>query len=262
MEAPDRRAELSATAMFLRWRSTRSTSSSLTSQKLAERKRPPGRRSCPLSCSFGRWLVLFTPAVDLCAGEKERGTLETLLSSPAERTEIVWGKLFTVMLFSVANAVLNLLAMSTTGLFVIKQLSATFPPEVSGSFAVPPLSSFGWLLLGLLPIAALFSALSLALASLARSSKEGQYYLMPLVLVVTPLMFLPLTVGFELNLGNSLIPVTGVMLLLRSLLEGNYSQACRGVGHAAHDCALAAKPALDCGGRHTGGDTDEQLCRV
>jgi sodium transport system permease protein len=42
----------------------------------------------------------FYPAVDLCAGEKERGTLETLLSSPALRTEIVWGKLLTVMVFS------------------------------------------------------------------------------------------------------------------------------------------------------------------
>ena len=42
----------------------------------------------------------FYPAVDLCAGEKERGTLETLLSSPALRIEIVWGKLLTVMTFS------------------------------------------------------------------------------------------------------------------------------------------------------------------
>ena len=46
----------------------------------------------------------FYPAVDLCAGEKERGTLETLLSSPALRTEIVWGKLLTVMTFSAATA--------------------------------------------------------------------------------------------------------------------------------------------------------------
>ena len=167
----------------------------------------------------------FYPAIDLCAGEKERGTLETLLSSPAERNEIVWGKLFTVMLFSVANAVLNLVAMSSTGLFVFKHFSSNFPGDLSESLASPPLSAFAWLLLGLLPIAALFSALTLALASLARSSKEGQYYLMPLVLVTTPLMFLPLTVGFELNLGNCLIPITGMMLLLRSLLEGNLVQA-------------------------------------
>ena len=50
----------------------------------------------------------FYPAIDLCAGEKERGTLETLLSSPAARVEIVGGKLCTVMLFSAATAVLEL----------------------------------------------------------------------------------------------------------------------------------------------------------
>ena len=50
----------------------------------------------------------FYPAVDLCAGEKERGTMETLLISPASRSEIVLGKFLTVMLASVMTAVLNL----------------------------------------------------------------------------------------------------------------------------------------------------------
>ncbi len=60
----------------------------------------------------------FYPAVDLCAGEKERGTLETLLSSPAERSEIVWGKLLTIMLFSMVTVVLNLLSIAATGYLV------------------------------------------------------------------------------------------------------------------------------------------------
>ncbi len=65
----------------------------------------------------------------------------------------------------------------------------------------------------------------LALAAFARSTKEGQYYLMPLVLVTMPLTILPMAPGVELNLGNSLIPVTGVVLLLRTMLEGNYLAA-------------------------------------
>ena len=60
----------------------------------------------------------FYPAVDLCAGEKERGTLETLLSSPARRIEIVWGKLLTVMTFSMATAVLNLASLGFTARYV------------------------------------------------------------------------------------------------------------------------------------------------
>ena len=65
----------------------------------------------------------FYPAVDLCAGEKERGTLETLLSSPAERSEIVLGKLVTIMLFSMATAVLNLVSMGLTGWLVLEPLA-------------------------------------------------------------------------------------------------------------------------------------------
>ena len=55
------------------------------------------------------------------------------------------------------------------------------------------------------------AALCLALAAFARSTKEGQYYLMPLLLVVMPLAVLPTAPGVDLTLGNSLIPVTGIV---------------------------------------------------
>ncbi len=161
----------------------------------------------------------FYPAVDLCAGEKERGTLETLLSSPAQRSEIVVGKLLTIMGFSSATSLLNLLSMAVTGTAVIMLKPGQFP------IGSPPLSALAWLLLALLPISALFSALALAIAAFARSTKEGQYYLMPLLLISLPLMILPLLPAVELNLGTSLIPVTGMMLLLRALVEGQYAEA-------------------------------------
>src|SRR5262249_32600431 len=76
----------------------------------------------------------FYPAIDWCAGEKERGTLETLLSSPAARGEIVWGKLLTVMTFSMATSLLNLVSMTATGTFIVGQLqklgSARLPLEL------------------------------------------------------------------------------------------------------------------------------------
>ncbi len=166
----------------------------------------------------------FYPAVDLCAGEKERGTLETLLASPAKRREIVWGKLLTVMTFSIATAVLNLSSMGLTGKFVLQQLQGVTGMG-DGLLKMPPLISVVWLGAALVPMAALFSALCLALAAFARSTKEGQYYLMPLLLVTMPLMMLPLSPGVELGLGNALIPVTGVVLLLRSFIEGQYLTA-------------------------------------
>ena len=160
----------------------------------------------------------FYPAVDLCAGEKERGTLETLLSSPAARSEIVWGKLLTVMAFSMITSLLNLLSMAMTGVFALSMMEST-----GGMVEPPPATAIIWLVIGLIPIAALFSALALAIAAFARSSKEGQYYLMPLLLVTLPLMMLPMTL--DLELGTALIPVTGLMLLLRELIEGQYGAA-------------------------------------
>lgn len=167
----------------------------------------------------------FYPAIDLCAGEKERGTLETLLSSPAERIEIVWGKLLTVMLFSVLTAVLNILSMGVTGSIVLGGMFGG--GEGAMAFGPPPPLAPIWLVVALLPMSAMFSALCIALASFARSTKEGQYYLMPLVLVTMPLVILPMAPGVELNLGMSLIPVTGVVLLLKAMLEGHYLEVLR-----------------------------------
>src|SRR3954464_10701758 len=169
----------------------------------------------------------FYPAVDLCAGEKERGTLETLLSSPARRIEIVWGKLLTVMTFSTATAVLNLTSLGFTARYVISQLSLLPTGEVGNGLELPPISSALWLVVALLPMSALFSALCLACAAFARSTKEGQYYLMPLFLISMPLMLLPLAPGSEMNLGNSLIPITGVVFLVMSLIQGDYGEALR-----------------------------------
>lgn len=168
----------------------------------------------------------FYPAVDLCAGEKERGTFETLLSSPAQRSDIAYGKLLTVMTFSIATAILNLISMGFTGLFVMSRLSS-MGEMVGGIPAMgpPPLSSIFWLLLALIPVSALFSAMSLAAAAFARSSKEGQYYLVPLIMISMPLMMLPMLPAAKLDMGSSMIPITGLMLLLRGLIEGNYEQA-------------------------------------
>jgi sodium transport system permease protein len=69
-----------------------------------------------------------------------------------------------------------------------------------------------------LPLSAFFSAICLAVGAYARSTKEGQYYLMPLFLVTMPLVFLTLAPGVELGPFYSLVPVTGVALLMQRLM--------------------------------------------
>jgi sodium transport system permease protein len=148
------------------------------------------------------------PAVDVCAGEKERGTMETLLISPAGREEIVLGKFLTIWVFSAGTALLNLLSMGVT----TWQFSSQLP---TGAL------SFGaicWCVLLVLPLSAFFSAVCLSVGAYARSSKEGQYYLMPLFLVTMPLIFLTLAPGVELNSFYSMVPVTGVALLMQRLM--------------------------------------------
>jgi sodium transport system permease protein len=171
----------------------------------------------------------FYPAVDLCAGEKERGTMETLLISPAARSEIVIGKFLTVVLASMMTALLNLVSMGLTGMQLARKVGALSPePQRLDSVIAPPtLMSAFWMLLLLIPLSVFFSAICLALAVLARSMKEGQYYMTPLYLVCLPLIFLTLAPGVELNLFYSLVPITGVSLLLRALILGDYNVAWR-----------------------------------
>ncbi len=160
----------------------------------------------------------FYPAIDLCAGEKERGTLETLLCSPSTRGEIVLGKMLTVMCFSILTAISNVICLGATGAMVAPQI-----PKISA----PPLFGMFWMLLPLIPVSMIFSALCLALASLARSTKEGQYYLLPMMMFVMPLIFLSIAPGTELTLGTALLPVTGIAMILRQLLEGDWSNVLR-----------------------------------
>ena len=163
----------------------------------------------------------FYPAIDLCAGEKERGTLETLLCSAAERQDIVWGKMLTVMTFSIVTSLLNLACMLVTGTLVMRQFAAGLGSDLLGMAGPPPFIAVAWLTFLLIPISALFSCLATALSTMARSTREGQYYLMPLLLTFMPLMMFAMFPSAQLDLGTSLIPVAGVLLFLRQVMEGD-----------------------------------------
>lgn len=160
----------------------------------------------------------FYPAIDLGAGEKERGTMETLLICPATRTEIVLGKFLTVMLFSASTALLNLGSLGFTGKYMVS-LAGSGPMSKLVDLALPPMSVLVWVLVMLAPLSALFSALCLAFATFARSSKEGQYYLTPLLMVTMGLTVFCLSPAVEIQPFYSVMPVMGPALLLKGLLQ-------------------------------------------
>lgn len=165
----------------------------------------------------------FYPAVDLGAGEKERGTMETLLISPAARSEIVLGKFFTILVFSIVTAFFNLASMGLTGFYMITMIGESSLSQM-GDLTLPPFGSF--VLMGLLtiPLAMLFSAMSLALATFAKSTKEGQYYLTPLMVVVMGLTIFCMSPGIEISPFNSVLPVVGLGLLLKTLILSPLSE--------------------------------------
>ncbi len=159
----------------------------------------------------------FYPAIDLGAGEKERGTMETLLISPARRSEIMMGKFLTVMLFSLSTAFLNIIGIGITGKHILKTLGGG--AGVVG-VTLPSAGSLIWVFVLAIPLCALFSAMSLALAMFASSSKEGQYYLTPLLMATMGLTVLCISPAYEITPSLSILPVAGPALLLKALLGG------------------------------------------
>jgi len=120
--------------------------------------------------------------------------------------------------------------MGLTGIQLASQVgkaAAGGDRGLATAIAPPTLTAAFWMLVLLIPLSVFFSAICLSLAVLARSMKEGQYYMTPLYLVAMPLIFLTLMPGIELNLFYSLVPITGVSLLLRTLIVGDYQSALR-----------------------------------
>ncbi|HPO14010.1 MAG TPA: ABC transporter permease subunit/CPBP intramembrane protease [Candidatus Hydrogenedentes bacterium] len=164
-------------------------------------------------------LGAFYPAMDLTAGEKERGTFETLLSTPASKLEIVAGKFFTVFLLAMLTGVLNLASMGATLALVFSELSH-FAQGVEVPQIHLPLASILIILGVIVPLAFFVSAMTMCIAVLARSFKEAQNYITPFFILITiPTAFAAMP-GIELGPVNQFIPIANVVLLFRDLMTG------------------------------------------
>lgn len=162
----------------------------------------------------------FYPAIDLTAGEKERGTLETLLVSPAYRSEIVYGKFFAVFSISLMTTLLNIGSMGATFSLGMRQVAPQLIGEHSGfGITVSALFSLAFILL---PMVVFFSAICMAVATPARNYKEGQNLLTPLYMVVILPAIASVLPGTEISPSLSLIPIVNVSLLTKEFLIGRY----------------------------------------
>ena len=161
------------------------------------------------------------PAIDVTAGERERGTLETLLVVPAKRFNIVLGKFLTVFMASMVTTLANIISIAFTVFFLIR--SAKMGGEMTSDMA----TLLDWRALVLIfiimiPMAILFAAVAMLVASFARSFKEAQNYLSPLMIICMAPAYLSFLPGVEINATWALVPIANVVLLSRELLLGNY----------------------------------------
>ena len=156
------------------------------------------------------------PAIDLAAGEKERGTIETLLTAPVGRFQILLGKFGVVVLTGLLSA-----AVSMLGLYVAVSRNPDMPQEMLG--AVTSILDPGTILLVLsllLPLAVFFAAFLLSVSFYARSYKEAQSLISPLMIVVILPVAVGMIPGIELTPVTAMIPVLNVSLATKEIIAG------------------------------------------
>ena len=154
------------------------------------------------------------PAIDLTAGERERGTLEALMAAPVPRLGLLFAKYIAVLTVAMLTALMNILGMTVT------VLSTGLAPVLFGERSLSlgaVVVVFGLLVL----FAAFFSAVLLCVTSFARSFKEAQAYLIPLMLLSLAPGFVSVVPGLELGAWLSVTPLVNIVLLARDVLAGD-----------------------------------------
>lgn len=157
------------------------------------------------------------PATDIGAGEKERGTLETLLISPIDRNKIVFGKFFTIAFAGTMTALITVASMAGWGLVLSQGMAVKFVADFMGQIGV---IDFILIFLMLVPVVAIFAAVLLSISIYAKSFKEAQSYMGPLVIFVIIPVILALLPGVELKGGWAWVPLTNVALAMKELVKG------------------------------------------
>lgn len=156
------------------------------------------------------------PAIDLAAGEKERGTLETLLLVPIPRAQVVLGKFLVVFVAGVVAAMLTLVGLGGWLWWRTGELGGDLGAVLAAIGAADLLLIAAMLV----PTAAIFASLLLCISIYAKSFKEAQSYIAPLNMLVVLPAFLAMLPGVELDWATASIPITNISLAIKELIKG------------------------------------------
>jgi len=159
------------------------------------------------------------PAIDMTAGEKERRTLEILLCSPAGRNEIVLGKILAASTAAFITALLNVLSLTYT--FQSGLMGAEVHKMLEGVRLDP--KAVLLVLVAVIPTAITAAAVMITISLFAKSFKEGQSYLTPLIMLVIFPAMIGMLPGVDANPKMMLLPVFNVSQLIKSIFSGEYT---------------------------------------
>jgi sodium transport system permease protein len=154
-------------------------------------------------------------AIDITAGEKERGTIATLLVSQISRFEIVLGKCFAVMVISLTSMILGL-----TGLTLAFLSGATIMGGIEGVKFGISFHAICLIFLVLLPLVVLVSAVLIMVGIFARNVKEASSYITPIYMLTIFLGIISISQGIELGDKMFLIPVLNSSFAFKEILIG------------------------------------------
>ena len=154
------------------------------------------------------------PAIDLTAGERERGTLESLMVCPIPVLDLIVGKFLVVTTVAILGATLNLASVSATVYF------GGFDRMIASSGDGLPFAKMFFILLCLIPFAVLMSAIMIAVCSYARTFKEAQNYVTPVILAVLIPGGIAAMPATRLDGIMLVMPVGNMVLLTRDFLFG------------------------------------------
>ncbi|MYN15234.1 ABC transporter permease [Rugamonas sp. FT107W] len=161
-------------------------------------------------------LAAMYPAIDTGAGEKERGTLETLLLAPVSRSALVMAKFLMLFTVGLTSALLMIASMGVLLTFFGPVIGSDLAQMVR---AIGPLD-LAMVALMLVPTAAIFAAILLSISVYAKSYKEAAGLISPLILVTVLPTLVALLPGVELNWKWAMVPLTNVSLAMKELVKG------------------------------------------
>lgn len=162
------------------------------------------------------------PAIDTTAGEKERGTLETLLTLPVGNMELIMSKFLSVATITVVSVFINVLSMGGIALYLyatVISLSEQAGEFHAGTFVPAILIS----IVCVIAFALFMSAVVMCICAFAKSFKEANNYITPLTLVVMLVAYVGFIPNIELTKVTALVPVANICLLMKDLLVFKYN---------------------------------------